>query len=163
MLSFARDLRPDGPREPTAAGGADEDEAMDGIHQRGVTFSADHRRQCTTRSPGNSGLTESKSSCSPIRPVGSGTTRSAGKCFGDRRLHWLYAGQALQRLLLHAASSSVHASIYTQPLEVAAYRTQVARCLGLPGSPQVLLQLGHADITEPTNRRRTKTLLRSEP
>ncbi|HXS63930.1 MAG TPA: hypothetical protein VN767_13845, partial [Streptosporangiaceae bacterium] len=127
MLSFARDLRPDGPREPTAAGGADEDEAMDGIHQRGVTFSADHRRQCTTRSPGNSGLTESKSSCSPIRPVGSGTTRSAGKCFGDRRLHWLYAGQALQRLLLHAASSSVHASIYTQPLEVAAYRTQVAR------------------------------------
>jgi hypothetical protein len=83
--------------------------------------------------------------------------------FGDRRLHWLYAGQALQRLLLHAASSSVHASIYTQPLEVAAYRTQVARCLGLPGSPQVLLQLGHADITGPTSRRRTKELLRSKP
>ena len=36
---------------------------------------------------------------------------------GDRRADWLRAGQALYRLLLHAASQGVSASLYTQPLE----------------------------------------------
>src|SRR5262249_45426154 len=36
---------------------------------------------------------------------------------GDSRADWLRAGQALHRLLLHAASRWVFASLYTQPLE----------------------------------------------
>lgn len=80
--------------------------------------------------------------------------------FGDRRRHWLEAGQALQRILLHAASKWVYASIYTQPLEWVSYRDQVAKSLSLPGTPQVLLQLGRADVTKPTSRRPAKELLR---
>ncbi len=80
--------------------------------------------------------------------------------FGDRRRDWLHAGQALQRILLHAASKWVYASIYTQPLEWANYRALVASSLSLPGAPQLLLQFGRADVTEPTARRPTEELLR---
>ncbi len=80
--------------------------------------------------------------------------------FGDRRGNWLAAGQALQRILLHAASDSVYASIYTQPLEWISFRTLVSKSLSLPGTPQVLLQLGRSDPDEPTSRRPTNQLLR---
>jgi nitroreductase len=80
--------------------------------------------------------------------------------FGDRRLNWLQCGQALQKVLLHAASKWVYASIYTQPLESADVRSLVARSLSLPGSPQVLLQFGRADSTEPTSRRPAHVLVR---
>jgi len=72
---------------------------------------------------------------------------------GDRRADWLRAGQALQRLLLHAATRWVFASLYTQPLESAQIRSLVRDRLSLPGFPQVLLQLGVVDSTEPTSRR----------
>jgi len=71
----------------------------------------------------------------------------------DRRADWLRAGQALQRLLLHAASTWVFASLYTQPLESAQIRHMVKERLRLPGFPQVLLQFGRADSTHPTARR----------
>ena len=44
---------------------------------------------------------------------------------GDSRADWLRAGQALYRLLLHAATRWVFASLYTQPLEAAAIRTLI--------------------------------------
>jgi nitroreductase len=72
---------------------------------------------------------------------------------GDRRADWLRAGQALYRLLLHAASQWIFASLYTQPLEDAATRDLIRSQLALPGHPQMLLQLGPAITASPTARR----------
>ena len=72
---------------------------------------------------------------------------------GDRRADWLRAGQALYRLLLHAASQWIFASLYTQPLEDAATRDLIRSQLALPGHPQMLLQLGPATTASPTARR----------
>ena len=54
---------------------------------------------------------------------------------GDRRAGWLPAGQALHRLLLHATSKWVFASLYTQPLEATVTRTLIRDRLALPGKP----------------------------
>jgi nitroreductase len=78
---------------------------------------------------------------------------------GDGRMDWLRAGQALHRLLLHAASHWVFAALYTQPLEAAATRKMIKTSLGLPGSPQVLLQLGVARTSQATARRPASELL----
>ena len=72
---------------------------------------------------------------------------------GDGRADWLRAGQALHRLLLHAASRWVFASLYTQPLEAAAIRALIQERLALPGALQILLQLGLARTTHATARR----------
>ncbi|HEY2130850.1 MAG TPA: hypothetical protein VGH77_27070 [Streptosporangiaceae bacterium] len=72
---------------------------------------------------------------------------------GDGRADWLRAGQALHRLLAHAASKWVFASLYTQPLEAAAIRTLIRDRLTLPGAPQMLLQLGLAHTSHATARR----------
>jgi len=77
----------------------------------------------------------------------------------DSRMDWLRAGQALYRLLLHAASQWVFAALYTQPLEGAATRNLIKTSLSLPGSPQVLLQLGAARTTQATARRPAAELL----
>jgi nitroreductase len=72
---------------------------------------------------------------------------------GDGRADWLRAGRALHRLLAHAASRWVFASLYTQPLEAAAIRALIQDRLALPGAPQMLLQLGLARTTRSTARR----------
>jgi len=72
---------------------------------------------------------------------------------GDGRADWLHAGQALHRLLARAADRWVFASLYTQPLEAAAIRSLIRTRLGLPGAPQMLLQLGRARTTQATARR----------
>jgi len=72
---------------------------------------------------------------------------------GDRRTDWLHAGQALQRLLLHAASTWVFASLYTQPMENPLIRELIRDQLALPGNPQMLLQFGRAASTASTARR----------
>src|SRR5258708_32468825 len=69
---------------------------------------------------------------------------------GDGRADWLRAGQALHRLLAHAADRWVFASLYSQPLEAAAIRDLIRSRLGLPGAPQMLLQLGRAHTTQAT-------------
>ena len=71
----------------------------------------------------------------------------------DRRADWLRVGQALQRLLLHAASQWVFAALYTQPLEAAAIRQQIKTSLAMPGWPQIILQLGVARSSQATARR----------
>jgi len=71
----------------------------------------------------------------------------------DGRADWLRAGQALHRLLAHAASRWVFASLHTQPLEAAAIRALIRARLALPGAPQMLLQLGPARTTQATARR----------
>ena len=72
---------------------------------------------------------------------------------GDGRADWLRAGQALHRLLAHAASNWVFASLHTQPLEAAAIRAVIRDRLALPGAPQMLLQLGLAHTAHTTARR----------
>jgi hypothetical protein len=72
---------------------------------------------------------------------------------GESSHEWLRAGQALHRLLLHAASERVLASLYTQPLEIPLTRALIRERLALPGHPQLLLQLGRARTTHLTTRR----------
>jgi hypothetical protein len=71
----------------------------------------------------------------------------------DSRASWLQAGQALQRLLLHAATRWVFATLQTQPLENAVTRELIRDWLALPGRPQMLMQLGRA-VTAPATARR---------
>jgi hypothetical protein len=72
---------------------------------------------------------------------------------GDHEEDWLRAGQALQRLLLRAASRWVFASLQTEPLQAPATRSLIQYSLALPGWPQMLLQFGVARTTHPTARR----------
>jgi len=78
---------------------------------------------------------------------------------GDDEENWLHAGQALQRLLLHAASRWVFASLNTQPLEDGATRALVRDRLALPGAPQMLLALGVSRTTRATGRRPAADLI----
>ncbi|HEY1318893.1 MAG TPA: nitroreductase family protein [Streptosporangiaceae bacterium] len=65
----------------------------------------------------------------------------------------LRAGQALQRILLRAASQWVFARLQSQPLQSASVRAQIHASLTPSGSPQLLLELGVARISCPTARR----------
>jgi nitroreductase len=82
---------------------------------------------------------------------------------GDGQEEWLRAGQALQRLLLRAASQWVFASLNTQPLEDAGARKLIRDRLGLPGAPQMLLALGVSRTTHPTARRAPGDLIDTTP
>jgi len=72
---------------------------------------------------------------------------------GDEPADWLRAGQALHRLLLRAADRWVFASLQSQPLESPGLRAAIRDYLGLPGSPQMLLQFGRASTAAATPRR----------
>jgi hypothetical protein len=78
---------------------------------------------------------------------------------GDGPADWLRAGQGLHRLLAHAATRWVFASLHSQPLEAAAIRSEIRARLKLPGAPQMLLQLGVAGTTRATARRPPAELL----
>lgn len=71
----------------------------------------------------------------------------------DTPADWVRAGQALHRILVHAASQWVFASLYSQPLESASYRALIRSRLALPGAPQLILQLGSARSARSTARR----------
>ncbi len=71
----------------------------------------------------------------------------------DTRADWIRAGQALYRLLLHAASRWVFANLHSQALDSRRVRALIQSRIGLPGPPQVLLQLGVARVTLATPRR----------
>ena len=72
---------------------------------------------------------------------------------GEDEQSWLRAGQALQRILLRAASQWVFAGLQTQPLQSASVRAQIRGSLTPTGSPQLLLELGVAHTAHPTARR----------
>ncbi len=78
---------------------------------------------------------------------------------GEAEQDWLRAGQALQRLLLHAATQWVFASLNTQPLEDAATRTLIRDRLARPGWPQMLLALGVSRTAHATARRPAEDLI----
>jgi nitroreductase len=72
---------------------------------------------------------------------------------GDLRIDWLRAGQALHRILAHAATAWVFASLSTEPLEFPVFRDLIRARLALPGAPQMLLQFGLARTSLATPRR----------
>jgi hypothetical protein len=78
---------------------------------------------------------------------------------GDNRADWLRAGQALHRVLAHAATAWVSASLHTQPLEFPAIRELIRARLALPGAAQVLLQFGPAHSGMSSPRRPVPDLL----
>lgn len=78
---------------------------------------------------------------------------------GDDRRDWLAAGQALHRVLTHAATAWVSASLHSQPLEFPVIRDMIRARLALPGAPQMLLQLGMARTSLATPRRTVPELL----
>lgn len=60
----------------------------------------------------------------------------------DRKPGWLTAGQAMQRLLLHATARGVTAAFHTQPLEIPRIRETVRAEFTDRAYPQLLLRLG---------------------
>jgi len=76
----------------------------------------------------------------------------------DRRPDWLRAGQALHRMLLDAATEWVFASLYTQPLEDPVTRLLIPGRVGVPGHPQMILQLGRVTAAAATARRAPEEL-----
>jgi nitroreductase len=72
---------------------------------------------------------------------------------GDSPVDWIHAGQALHRVLLHAATRWVFASLQSQPLESDVLRAEVRACVDMDGYPQLLLQLGRANTAPATPRR----------
>lgn len=83
----------------------------------------------------------------------------------DDPLSWIRAGQALQRVLLHAQVNGVSVSHLNQPLEVAELRPELARLIGREGAhPQILVRLGYGPVVPPTPRWRVHSrLLRQDP
>ncbi|GAB2862770.1 NAD(P)H nitroreductase [Actinocorallia aurea] len=75
----------------------------------------------------------------------------------DDRVAWLAAGQALQRVLLHASAEHYTAALHTQALEIPAFRTMISERLCAGRHPQMIFRLGRSgpvyssvrrDITE---------------
>jgi hypothetical protein len=61
----------------------------------------------------------------------------------DNNEGWLAAGLGLQRLLLVATNEGYSTSYLNQPIEVADFRTELAKELSIDGFSQLLLRLGH--------------------
>jgi hypothetical protein len=77
----------------------------------------------------------------------------------DTRADWLRAGQALNRLLTHAATMWVFASLHSQALEAPPVRDLIRVKLALLGAPQLLLEFGVAQATHATARRPADELI----
>src|SRR5262249_3584791 len=71
----------------------------------------------------------------------------------DRQEDWIYAGQALQRVLLAARSHGVAAALHTQPLEVAELRSFITAFLSEGHYPQMIMRLGSTEETSVSVRR----------
>jgi hypothetical protein len=78
---------------------------------------------------------------------------------GDTPADWLRAGQALNRVLVQAATSWVFAALNSQPMESPPLRAMVRSRLGLPGAPQMLMQFGRAHTAAATARRPVEDVL----
>jgi nitroreductase len=98
-----------------------------------------------------------------LPPTGPGDPRPPATAVlitaADMRIDWLRAGQALHRLLAHAATEWVFATLNTQPLEFPVIRDLIRTRLALPGAPQILLQFGRAHTSMATARRAVPELL----
>ena len=78
---------------------------------------------------------------------------------GDRPVDWVIAGQALQRILLTAATCGVAAALDSQPLERARLREFIRTQLGDGSYPQLVLRLGTVIQTAVSVRRPAASVL----
>ena len=77
------------------------------------------------------------------------------------RAAWLWAGEALQRILLEATRLDFVVSIASQVAEVPSTRERLRRELGLDFHPLLLMRIGRAAPT-PASKRRDLTMITSE-
>ena len=73
--------------------------------------------------------------------------------------HWLWAGEALERVWLELTHAEYVASIFTQTIEVPAIRSQLRTELRVDGQPHIVLRAGHAPVTSPSLRRHLSDVL----
>ncbi|MGV9773111.1 Acg family FMN-binding oxidoreductase, partial [Streptosporangium sp. NPDC003464] len=66
---------------------------------------------------------------------------------GDSREDWIMAGQALQRVLLHASAYDVGAAFHTQALEMPHLREFLRQELLSGEHPQMIMRLGYTSGT----------------
>lgn len=72
----------------------------------------------------------------------------------DHREAWLAAGEALERLLLHATNLGLSSSYLNQPIEVAPLRERLRAVTGMSTVPQLLLRIGYGpEVVERAPRR----------
>lgn len=81
----------------------------------------------------------------------------------DTRRDWLWAGQALEHVLLAAARHGVAAAFLNQPIAVPELRSELLWLTGHRGVPQALLGLGYASGMRPTARRLPQDVTRILP
>lgn len=74
-------------------------------------------------------------------------------CAEDTPISWLSTGRALADILLELTSNGLVASFANQPIEVPTLRSELAKSLGEPGQPQMLMRIGMADPVAPAGRR----------
>lgn len=82
---------------------------------------------------------------------------------GDTRREWLAAGQALQRVLLTAATHGVQASFLNAPVQIKEMRRQLLAFTARRGAPQVVLRLGMGGAVRGTPRRVPAEVLHGVP
>ncbi|GLX99619.1 hypothetical protein Hesp01_75700 [Herbidospora sp. NBRC 101105] len=81
---------------------------------------------------------------------------------GDERTDWLHTGQALQRVLLHAAVHGISAAFHTQLLEYPNLRDFVRTEICSKEFPQMVIRLGYPSKTARGVRRPLAEVLSEE-
>ena len=77
----------------------------------------------------------------------------------DRPEAWLRAGEALERIWLEATRAGYVASLFSQPVEVAAVRAQLRGELRLSMHPHMVIRVGRAPVTPASRRRHVADVL----
>jgi nitroreductase len=124
-------------------------QARDGVPPTAVSRGSDRHRGRLAQRDFDMGRKVGQVEADGAAPAATAVLLTPGDDVGD----WLCAGQALHRVLAHAAIEWVFASLHTQPLESAATRDLISDRLILPGAAQMILQLGRAHSTYTTARR----------
>jgi len=118
----------------------------------GVTATAGHAAEFELRDFAGGDETDRARHVGPVEPH---PVVAVLETAGDRARDWLIGGQALMRLLLHAAADGYAASYLNQPLELPGLRQQLRDELRLDGWPQLVLRLGRpAGVLPPQAPRR---------
>jgi len=134
-----------------------ESQAQDGVPASAFPATADHHRGRLPQRDFDLG--RGLGQLDPGGPAPAATAVLATP--GDDRGDWLCAGEALHRILAHAAAQWVFASLHSRPLEDPQTRDLIRDRLALPGAPQMILQLGRARSTRVTARRPPSDLIDS--
>lgn len=80
----------------------------------------------------------------------------------DDRAAWVAAGRTFERFALTATSLGVQLAHLNQPCEIPSLRAALARRLGVPDHPQLLVRLGYAEPLPRAPRRPVEAVLITE-